>query len=102
MMDPEYYVGAYRQQHGLWQTRKYSDAPPEAISEDAETVIWTRKPLYCCKIPGEAEWCSTRVDASRKQDSPMPQGIEASHVFSTTHTLIGSGSATEHAVDELH
>lgn len=75
MMDPEYYVGAYRQQHSLWQTRKYSDAPPEAISDDAETLIWTRKPLYCCKVPGEAEWCFPDTSKSHPGEAAKPAGM---------------------------
>ena len=58
MMDPEYYVGAFKQPAGLWQTTKYTDTLPEAIDPAAETVVWDRKPLYCCRIPGQATWSS--------------------------------------------
>lgn len=56
MMDPEYYVGAFRQHDGIWQTRKFSDKA-EYAGPEVETAIWTRKPVYCCKIPGESSWC---------------------------------------------
>ena len=58
MLDPEYYVGAFRSPGGLWTTRKYSDQSPEQVTADKETVIWARKPLYCCRVPGESSWCA--------------------------------------------
>ena len=69
MMDPEYYVGAFRQPEGLWQTRKFSDNADSAEGQDIETVIWTRKPLYCCKIPGEALWCSDMTTTQQAESN---------------------------------
>jgi hypothetical protein len=63
MMDPEYYVGAFRQPGKPWQTTKYSDSTPETVAPDAETVVWDRKPLYCSRVPGEAAWVSLAATA---------------------------------------
>jgi len=55
-MDPEYYVGAFRQPGKPWQTTKYSDCTLEAVAPDTQTVVWERRPLYCSRVPGEAAW----------------------------------------------
>ena len=105
MMDPEYYVGAYRQQHGLWQTRKYSDAPAGAICEDTETVIWTRKPLYCCKLQGEAEWCTPSTSSIQHQGVCKPSGLRMKtrgpifyeHILKEAEGFIGRSAQMESA-----
>ena len=38
MMDPEYYIGAFKQPGSNWQTTKYSDNSCELVSPNAETV----------------------------------------------------------------
>lgn len=66
-MDPEYYVGAWKQADGSWKTSKYTDGSAASFSPEAQTVIWERKPLYFSAIPGLSGWAKSKASTQ-----PLP------------------------------
>ena len=81
MMDPEYYIGAFKQPGSNWQTTKYSDNSCELVSPNAETVVWDRKPLYCTRVPGQSEWV---VSPDASTQLPVTFGSKGGHQLKTT------------------
>ena len=58
MANPEYYHGAVKQRDGTWVTTKYGDAGGVDLESAADSKVWERRPLYCCPVPGMADWCT--------------------------------------------
>jgi hypothetical protein len=60
VLNPEYFVGAYRRNGTQWQTTQWSDAHPGDLEEALETKLMERVPLYCTAIPWESSWQASR------------------------------------------
>lgn len=60
MLNPEYYLGAYKLPDGAWRTTQFSDAPPADLSAATDTAVWERRPLYCTRVPAESAWAEAR------------------------------------------
>ena len=73
MYNPEYYVGAYRDNTtgGKWKTTKFTEdlGPADDVAamgqghnnqyqqpQPPERKIWERRVLYCVPLPGESAW----------------------------------------------
>jgi hypothetical protein len=60
ILNPEYYVGAFKDSKGSWHTTKYNDPTHDVLSDVQEQRIWERKVYYCVPVPGESSWCTSR------------------------------------------
>lgn len=71
ILNPEYFIGAYRDMMGRWHTTKYSDDIPEEIGDEAGTRLAERRPFYCINTPGEAPWLRRQRDNTFEVSTPQ-------------------------------
>lgn len=77
MLNPEYYLGAFRRPGGEWHTTKFSDSATSDLraDEDFEPSIWERRPFYCVPVPGESAWSTHRsIGTPLPPSTPLKSG----------------------------
>lgn len=62
MMNPEFYIGEYKEKDGTWHTTKYSDTID--VSESPEPKFAERQPILVVPVPGMSAWMA---DLKRKE-----------------------------------
>lgn len=81
MLNPEYYVGEYKDQYGVWHTTKYSDVLDDSIYESEETKFAERQPMLVIPLPGMSGWLSGL------QHEEAVRSVQRFHVEGSNQTL---------------
>jgi hypothetical protein len=79
VLNPEMFVGAFKDPAGAWQTTQWSDNPPPGFEQGTDAALMERVPLYITPVPGctpwaEARWTGHPCKPSTPREQQQPWG----------------------------